>query len=189
MSAARKDQRRRELATIHCLKRDLGLEDDTYRDVLWTCARVRSASKLDAHGRRDVIEHMRARQGQNASARGRQSYPGRHSRVDQDPQLAKVEALLTDMGLSWTYADGIAKRIAGVAKVAWVRSPDRLRAIIAALSYEQDKRQLLEQVDGALARLGWSRDDVQQACGLRAGWERHPVGLKTALQLLGEREA
>lgn len=53
--------RRRELARIHCLKAELGLGDDEYRDVLFALERVRSASDLDWAGRRRVIEHLEAR--------------------------------------------------------------------------------------------------------------------------------
>jgi hypothetical protein len=90
------------------------------------------------------------------------------------------------MHLSWSYADAIAKRVAGVPKVAWVRNPDKLRAIIAALTYEQQKRGDLADVDVLLQELGMTRSELQQRCGLKDGWERHPVGLATAEQHLLE---
>lgn len=177
-------QRSRDLARIHCLKKELGLDDGTYRELLWTVARVRSAADLDAHGRQTVIDHMRARQQQHPTGGRGRRYPGRHSRVDDNPQLQKIEALLTDMHLPWSYADAIAERMAGVKKVAWVRSPDRLRGIIAALVQERRKRELLELVDERLRVLGLTRSELQRRCGLRDGWERHPVGLQTAMDYL-----
>jgi hypothetical protein len=54
------DLRRRELARIHCLKAEVGLDDGTYRDMLWTVARVRSAADLDFAGRQRVIAHLEA---------------------------------------------------------------------------------------------------------------------------------
>jgi len=42
--------RRAQLAKIHIAKKELGLDDETYRSMLWTIARVRSASDLDSHG-------------------------------------------------------------------------------------------------------------------------------------------
>lgn len=186
MSAATKDQRRRDLATIHCLAKELALEDDDYRNILWTVTRVRSASKLDSHGRQKVIDHLRSLQQRTPlGGRGR-SYPGRHSRVDQSPQLQKIEAILTDLHLPWSYADAIAKRIAGVPKVAWVRSPDKLRAIIAALGYEQQKRGKLAAIDDLLRELDLTRSELKERCRLKDGWERHPVALATAEKYLLE---
>ena len=43
------------LAKIHIAKKDLALDDDVYREILWTVARVRSARDLDAHGRERII--------------------------------------------------------------------------------------------------------------------------------------
>jgi hypothetical protein len=55
------DQRRRDLARLHCLKAELGLTDEEHRDVLWTLERVRSAADLDHAGRARVIAHYGAR--------------------------------------------------------------------------------------------------------------------------------
>ena len=61
MSAQASDIRRRELAQIHVAKTQLGLDDDTYRAMLWTVARVKSAADLDWAGRKKVIDHLKAR--------------------------------------------------------------------------------------------------------------------------------
>ena len=44
--------RTRELAQIHIARQQLGMDDETYRSVLWTVARVRSAADLDWSGRK-----------------------------------------------------------------------------------------------------------------------------------------
>ena len=51
-SAVEADKRRRELAAIHIGAEALGLDDETYRDMLAHVAGKRSAGKLDAAGRR-----------------------------------------------------------------------------------------------------------------------------------------
>lgn len=53
--------RNADLARIHCLKKELGLSDDEYRDVIFALARVRSAADLDWAGRRRVIDHLARR--------------------------------------------------------------------------------------------------------------------------------
>lgn len=53
--------RNAELAQIHIARAQLGLDEDTYRAVLWTVARVRSARDLDWTGRKTLLEHFKSR--------------------------------------------------------------------------------------------------------------------------------
>lgn len=53
--------RNAELAQIHIARTQLGLDDDTYRAILWTVARVRSAKDLDWTGRKQLLEHFKAK--------------------------------------------------------------------------------------------------------------------------------
>lgn len=53
--------RNAELAQIHIARVQLGLDDDTYRAVLWTVARVKSSKDLDWTGRKKLLEHFRAK--------------------------------------------------------------------------------------------------------------------------------
>lgn len=52
--------RNAELAQIHIAKTQLGLDDETYRAVLWTVARVQSSKDLDWTGRKKLLEHFKA---------------------------------------------------------------------------------------------------------------------------------
>jgi hypothetical protein len=63
-------------------------------------------------------------------------------RVEGQPcegQLRKVFALLTDMSLSWEYADGMAARMYGQKRTEQLK-PNELRGLIAALTKRQIKR-------------------------------------------------
>lgn len=53
--------RNAELAQIHIARAQLGIDDETYRAILWAVARVRSAKDLDWTGRKAVLEHFRAK--------------------------------------------------------------------------------------------------------------------------------
>lgn len=53
--------RNKDLAKIHIAKKDLGLDDDEYRDILWTICRVRSSAELDFAGREKLLKHFRSR--------------------------------------------------------------------------------------------------------------------------------
>lgn len=126
------DLRNRELAQIHIAKTQLGMEDETYRAMLWTVARVKSAADLDWTGRKRVLEHMKACGAKLGGVRPPRAAPDRAALV------GKIGAQLTDMGLSWQYGHGMSKQMFKVAKVEWC-SPEQLRKIVAALAYKQKK--------------------------------------------------
>jgi phage gp16-like protein len=137
--------RQRELARIHCLAKELGLDDGTYRDVLWTCARVRSARDLDQHGRKVVIEHMQARQQRPAQreqtrfdrSRGEQRQPRPGS--ERASQTVKIQHQMQDLGVGDAYVDAIARRVVGVDRWRWA-TPQQLHKIVAALWYSQRRQ-------------------------------------------------
>lgn len=128
-----KPARQRELAQIHIAKKDLRLDDDTYRAMLYSVARVHSAAELDAEGRRQVLAHMKAR-GFKARRRGRTRPAG-----DKAPLIRKVRALLADAGRTDGYADGMAKRMFGTQRFEWL-TPPQLGKLVAALSIDQRRR-------------------------------------------------
>lgn len=130
------DTRRRELAKIHIAAKQLGMDDDTYRSMLWAVARVRSAKDLDDGGRKRVLEHLRA-VGFKARRPG-SPRPGRPHNLDggdRGGQLKKIEAMLAAAGRPWAYADGMAKRMCHVDRVTFC-NPEQLGKIIAALVYD-----------------------------------------------------
>lgn len=131
-----KQYRRAALAKIHIAKAQLGMDDATYRDMLSNVAGVASAADLDAAGRRAVLEHL--------SAVGFvQKRKGRPKNMDNPEnskaaQLKKIEALLATGKKPWSYADGIAKRVCKVEKVAWVPAGS-LYKVIAALTRQAER--------------------------------------------------
>lgn len=126
--------RNSELAKIHIAKKELGIDDDTYRDMLWTIARVRSAKDLDEKSRRDVLEHLKSR-GFKSKTNGR---PSNIQSLQHGPMLQKIEALLAEKGRPWSYADGIAERMFGIKKLQ-LCGADQLHKIIAALSIDAER--------------------------------------------------
>lgn len=175
--------RNSELAKIHIAKQQLGLDDDTYRQMLWTIARVSSAKDLDHAGRRRVIEHLKSR---GWSVHGKPRRPARSvARL-----MSKIEAQLADMGLPWRYVHSMAKRMFRRDRLEWCNAKE-LGDIVAALSYEQEKRDLLAQVDAVLQ----ARDlDREYVAGLiakdfrtyRKDWTRDPKMLSIVLRSLAD---
>lgn len=127
-----------DLARIHCLKRDLGIDQDTYRDVLWVQGQVTSAAELDGAGRAKLIAHMTA-----LLPKSKAQYPGRPHNTDaaERADLRKIEALLTDAGKPWAYAEAMLKHMSRGRKVRMeFAGASERSAIIAALHKAAIKR-------------------------------------------------
>jgi len=145
--------RKRELGRIHILKDSLGLDRDQYEAVLASVCgpEVESSTQLDAPGRLKLIRHLEAHQ-----ERQRPKYPERPHNTDarKRKELTKIEALLTDAGRPWAYAEAILLRMTKgkKARLAFA-SPAELNALIAALEVEARKR-LVAALHAELQRQG-----------------------------------
>ncbi len=138
MTKPQKTNKHRLLAKIHIGKKELGLDDDMYRDVLWTVCRVRSSKQLDEHGLNQVLQYMVSCGFRVKKPVAGKNYPGRPNNVEAVPQLGKIEALLTDMSLPWSYADSIADQMFGIKRVGWL-DQDQRSAVITALTKKQNE--------------------------------------------------
>lgn len=139
-SVARPGQARNNaLAQIHMAKAQLGMDDDTYRAMLWAQAGVKSAAELDHAGRAKVLAYLStsgARLGRSVP-----NYKGRPAKPadDRKAQIGKVEALLADAGRPWAYAHSMCQRMFKVDRVEFCKGGD-LQRLIAALMYDQKRR-------------------------------------------------
>jgi phage gp16-like protein len=136
--------RRNELAAIHVAKKQLGLDDDTYRTMLFTVARVWSARDLDHAGRQAVIEHLRRRGFKRVEAPAAAAAAQPHGTkpsvpADRQALVNKIEALLADGGKPWNYARAMASRMFKL-QLEWC-SADQLRRLVAALEYDRQRRE------------------------------------------------
>ncbi|WP_126456708.1 gp16 family protein [Sulfuriflexus mobilis] len=121
--------RNTDLSKIHIAKKQLGMDDDTYRDMLWTISRVRSASNLDDAGRKKVLDHLRAC-GAKFTRKGRTTPANARAGL-----ISKIKAQLGAAKRQDAYADGMAKRMFHVDRYEWCDEA-QLRKMIAALTYD-----------------------------------------------------
>ena len=141
------DAKRRELATIHIAKKELGLDDETYRAMLWTVARVRSSAELDFTGRKRVLAHLKSRGFKSKPGKtGTAARPRNFNDPDRGPSLRKIEALLLDAERTWAYVsrgaegkDSLVKRICGVDAIEFA-DVDGLQRLVAVLQIDQNRR-------------------------------------------------
>lgn len=127
-------QRTRDLQKIHVAKRQMALDDHTYRCLLERVTGLTSAADLDARQRRAVIDEF-YRLGWKAKSHRK---PGKVAESKQ-ALVSKIEALLADAGRAWAYADGIAQRVCKVSSVRFCDA-NQLRKVISALMYDQKRR-------------------------------------------------
>ena len=133
------NNRNTELAQIHIAKKDLGLDDDTYRAMLWTCARVSSSKDLDHAGRAAVIAHLKAR-GFKPKRNGFKSQAPANVKQSKVALISKIGALLTVLEKPWEYADGMARKMFKVEKLIWC-TPQHLHKLVAALEYTKQRHE------------------------------------------------
>lgn len=108
---------KKQITILHVAKSKLGWDDDTYRDVLFANAGVRSAKSLDYKGFLAVMEHFKVcgftvngrrrktDDGKNTNGGPRSSVGGRSPRpgMATDAQLRKIKAVwLTLAGSYYT---------------------------------------------------------------------------------------
>ena len=171
------------LAQIHIARKELALDEDTYRQMIATVTGgKRSCSDCNVAELHKIVQHMKER-GFKAKPRKRVAqYPGKPHNLDAQPMLQKIEALLAELKAPWSYADAISKRQYGRERVAWLQSVEEFAGVIAALDVELEKRRVLATLERCLERQSLTLDDVEkQFPALRNNWRRNR---KTLWQLL-----
>lgn len=92
--------RDREIKLIHVARRELGIDEETYRAMLQTVVGVKSSSDLDWQGRKKVLDHLKAKGFKVKSKAAPKAAAASSAAVD--PQYRKILALwsaLHDAGI------------------------------------------------------------------------------------------
>ena len=171
------------LSKIHIAKQQLGMDDDIYRGLLARVAGVRSSKELSTRQASAVLnefERLGWKPKPSSKAKGKP-----HNFKELPERIRKIEAQLADMKLPWAYADALARQMFKVERVAWLKLPKQLDALIAALHVEQEKRQLLLEVEGLCKELGV--DAPERMAGLEQlpdGWQRQRPILRALVDAL-----
>lgn len=126
--------RQKMLSKIHIGKKQLGLDDDVYRDLLVQATGKRSCKDMTDNELAAVLNLLQQKGfGADAGAKGYQ-----HTLLhfaEHGAMMRKIGALLTQMGKSWAYAHGIARKMFGVETVQRCDG-EQMRKVLAALNYQ-----------------------------------------------------
>lgn len=123
-----------QLSKIHIAKKDLGLDDETYRALLGRVAGVRSAKDLNPRQIGAVLAEF-TRLGWESAPAKQKGRKAPTAAPDRAKLVGKIEALLAEAKRSWAYADGMALRMFKVERVEWL-DPQKLQKMVAALTYD-----------------------------------------------------
>lgn len=124
------------LAKIHIGKKELGLDDDVYRDVLWRLTGKRSAKELNVRQLQRVLMYL---QDKGFVVTPKKAYRKPSVIARKQALIGKIEAILADMGLPWSYANATAKQMFGVDMVHWLEV-DKLYKLTQALVVYQARQ-------------------------------------------------
>jgi phage gp16-like protein len=128
-----KNYRQKLLARIHMLVGEKGLEEETFRLMKTENIGPESCKDMDNGQLKTLLGLLNPR---------KTGYPGRPKNADspdRGPLIGKIEAQLADLRLPWAYADGIAKKMFGIQKIAFC-NPAQLKKIVAALTYHRQRK-------------------------------------------------
>jgi phage gp16-like protein len=154
MSAVRDSEARRlaQLRAIQAARRQLGLDDDTYRDMLEAQTRTpqragkRSAADLTVGEGARVLDWLKRNGAVNPKAKVPDTKRRPVARPERAPMMAKIHALLAELGRvtgephGMAYADAVCKRNRWAECVDFARDLD-LHLVIGALSRTLRHRQ------------------------------------------------
>jgi phage gp16-like protein len=181
---------RKAIAAIQIARKQLeplGLDESAYRALVRRVSaahgpEVDSSAKCTPAQRRAILDELQRQGARTPGAKKPANYPGKPHNFNSSAMpemITKIEAQLADMGLSWAYADAIAKRQCGIPRVAWVREQDQLRGIIAALDVEQHKRGANEFIAEAMEKLNVSDAELAALTEkLPRNWRRNLRALR-----------
>lgn len=122
------NRRNQQLSKIHIAKKELGLDDDTYRALL---SRITGKSSAKDLSPLDVAKVL-----QEFERLGWKSKQGRNKpkpAADKAKQVGKIEAQLAEAGRPWDYGDGLAKRMYNADRLEWLDAK-QLSGVVAALA-------------------------------------------------------
>lgn len=129
--AEAKGYSQRLLAQIHIAKKQLGMDDDTYRRMLHQVTGLHSCTGMSAQQLRDVLARLKA-SGFKVKAK-RQGRATPQPAPDLAALMSKVEALLAEAVRPWAYADSMARHMFKIDRVEWLEAAQLEKLMVALI--------------------------------------------------------
>lgn len=124
------------LARLHCIKKEQGWDDDTYRDILATRTGKRSAADLDG----PALARLVAALGAQTDNRKRTEWSFVFAASgERQPLLKKLYRIAQSWGKSKAYLEGIAQQMIGGETRLEFCAPETLRGLVAACEAQRKR--------------------------------------------------
>ena len=137
-------QKKKMMQLVHIGKNKLGLDDGTYREMLYQVTGKHSSKDCTAVALRKVIDQMEQHGFKVTPAKKHQTKKP-DAAAAKKALVDKIEALLTDGGYPWEYAESMAKHMYKVDALTFC-TPRQLRGIVTALTKHNQKMAKLMEV-------------------------------------------
>lgn len=128
------------LARLHCIKKEQGWDDDTYRDILYARTGKRSAADLDGPALARAVAALGAQKPPGGFKRDAEWAFVDAAAEEKRPLLRKICAVCRDMGVGRAYAEGVAKRQHGIERKLEMMDAGELYMLAGALVRTQKRR-------------------------------------------------
>ncbi|MGC1400190.1 gp16 family protein [Candidatus Binatus sp.] len=129
--AIARGRRNAELAAIHVAVKQLGLDDSTYRALLFATTGHRSAAELDDGQRQQVIELLRSRGFKRTPAEEK-----RARRMADNRQLAMIRGLWKKLHYAGALSNpsdrhlsAFVKKLTGIERAEWLAPEEAIKVI------------------------------------------------------------
>jgi len=127
------NRRNQQLSKIHIAKKELAMDDDSYRAMLARVAGVTSAKDLGPRQVGAVLSEF--------ERLGWKPKPGRakpNAAADRQKLVGKIEAQLAEAKRPWDYADALAQRLYKVERLEWLDAK-QLGGVVTALAKDAER--------------------------------------------------
>lgn len=123
------ESRKSLMAKLHIARKDLGLDEDTYRAMLENLTGKRSAADCTDRQLVMLVAALRKRGWKDSRPKAPKVRP------EYKEMLGKINALRLDTQKSWAYVEGLAEKMYGL-RLPWLDG-DQLRGVITAMTKHQ----------------------------------------------------
>ncbi len=129
----------RQKALVHVAKAQLGLDEETYREILASFG-VQSSKELTERAFQDLMRHLGKLGFQKKGARDQGPRAGAaEGYVDERRRYRDaIERLLMEKNLPWNYARAIGEQMFGVQRLEWLTA-EQLHKVMIALIYHKKR--------------------------------------------------
>lgn len=144
------DKKRTLIAKIHIAKKDLGLDDGSYRDVLERVTGKNSSKNMTVNELEAVINEFKRYGWKSKASPTTQKRYGKKptasvERPSRQAIIDKVGAMLADMGLHWNYAHTMSNNMFGKLQLQFC-TDDEMFKVMQALAVYQRRHQKAQAV-------------------------------------------